>query len=74
MYKSKITHIIPIVMISIKQLMTRYCYDRLIECSVSADGIALGAAITLPESHITYIVFLAIMLHKVSVPPRCNIA
>lgn len=30
----------------------------------AADGIALGAAITLSESHITMIVFVAIMLHK----------
>uniref|UniRef100_A0A0B6ZG42 Zinc transporter ZIP9 n=1 Tax=Arion vulgaris TaxID=1028688 RepID=A0A0B6ZG42_9EUPU len=30
----------------------------------AADGIALGAAITLSETHITMIVFVAIMLHK----------
>ncbi|XP_005097024.1 zinc transporter ZIP9 [Aplysia californica] len=30
----------------------------------AADGIALGAAITLSENHITMIVFAAIMLHK----------
>ncbi|ESO85664.1 hypothetical protein LOTGIDRAFT_177546 [Lottia gigantea] len=30
----------------------------------AADGIALGAAITLAESHITMVVFIAIMLHK----------
>ena len=32
---------------------------------ISADGIALGAAIKLSETHITMIVFVAIMLHKV---------
>ncbi|KAK6181884.1 hypothetical protein SNE40_009662 [Patella caerulea] len=30
----------------------------------AADGVALGAAITLAENHITMIVFIAIMLHK----------
>ncbi|CAG5136391.1 unnamed protein product [Candidula unifasciata] len=30
----------------------------------AADGVALGAAITLSETHITMIVFVAIMLHK----------
>ncbi|KAK0046899.1 zinc transporter ZIP9-B [Biomphalaria pfeifferi] len=30
----------------------------------AADGIALGAAITLSQTHITMIVFVAIMLHK----------
>ncbi|CAG5117495.1 unnamed protein product [Candidula unifasciata] len=30
----------------------------------AADGVALGAAITLAETHITMIVFVAIMLHK----------
>ncbi|XP_046550933.1 zinc transporter ZIP9-B-like [Haliotis rubra] len=30
----------------------------------AADGVALGAAITLAEAHITMIVFIAIMLHK----------
>ncbi|CAL1542417.1 unnamed protein product [Lymnaea stagnalis] len=30
----------------------------------AADGIALGAAISLSETHITMIVFIAIMLHK----------
>ena len=32
---------------------------------ITADGIALGAAVTLAENHITMIVFVAIMLHKV---------
>lgn len=30
----------------------------------AADGVAMGAAITMSETHITMIVFLAIMLHK----------
>ncbi|XP_076443007.1 zinc transporter ZIP9-like [Babylonia areolata] len=30
----------------------------------AADGVAMGAAITMSETHITTIVFLAIMLHK----------
>ncbi|XP_014781455.1 zinc transporter ZIP9-B [Octopus bimaculoides] len=30
----------------------------------AADGIALGAAVTMSEDHVTLIVFLAIMLHK----------
>ncbi|GAB1601416.1 zinc transporter ZIP9-B-like [Argonauta hians] len=30
----------------------------------AADGIALGAAVTMSEDHVTMIVFLAIMLHK----------
>ena len=32
----------------------------------SADGVAMGAAISMSETHITMIVFFAIMLHKVS--------
>ena len=34
---------------------------------ISADGIALGAATVLAHTHLTMIVFIAIMLHKVSV-------
>lgn len=33
--------------------------------SLSADGIALGAATVLAHTHLTMIVFIAIMLHKV---------
>lgn len=32
----------------------------------SADGIAMGAAVSMSTAHLTLIVFVAIMLHKVS--------
>ena len=36
-------------------------------CSIfSADGVALGAAATTSQTHVEMIVFIAIMLHKVS--------
>ena len=34
---------------------------------ISADGIALGAATSVSQTGLTIIVFIAIMLHKVSV-------
>ena len=41
------------------------CFFIYLYYFITADGIALGAAVTLAENHITMIVFVAIMLHKV---------
>lgn len=40
-------------------------YLNVMFLSLSADGIALGAATVLAHTHLTMIVFIAIMLHKV---------
>jgi len=35
--------------------------------SVTADGVALGAATSVSQTGLTFIVFVAIMLHKVCI-------
>ena len=39
---------------------------KVLESFISADGIALGAAATTSQTHVEMIVFVAIMLHKVT--------
>ena len=39
---------------------------KVLESFIPADGIALGAAATTSQTHVEMIVFVAIMLHKVT--------